>query len=231
MSSRETSIEVVETVNGWPEWTHTAIELISEGGLILLALAVAVAALARRTAGPLATGAAGVAAATAAYAASALLKVAETQPRPCRAIPELEQIAACPPAGDWSLPSNHAVLAAALAVAVGFLAPRLAVAASVLAVLIAASRVALGVHYPHDVVTGLTLGAGVAVVLVLALRAPATRLLAPRASPPPPAPDLGSTRGATSPRRGARRFLRPAPRSWPRAGAGRRRRPRVLRSR
>ncbi len=38
MSSPETYIEVVETVNAWPEWTHTAIEVVSEGGLILLAL-------------------------------------------------------------------------------------------------------------------------------------------------------------------------------------------------
>jgi undecaprenyl-diphosphatase len=52
------------------------------------------------------------------------------------------------------------------------------VPAIALAVLVAASRVALGVHYPHDVVTGLSLGAGIAVVLVGVLRAPATRLAA-----------------------------------------------------
>ncbi len=178
MSSRQTYIEVVETVGAWPSWTHTAIEAVSEGGLILFGLTMVVAVLVRRTSGSTATGAAGVAAVAVAYAASALLKLAETQPRPCRTISEVEQIASCPPPGDWSLPSNHAVLAAALAVAVGFLAPRLAVPALVLAGLIAAARVALGVHYPHDVVTGLTLGAGVTFVLVLALRAPTTRLLA-----------------------------------------------------
>ncbi len=179
MSSRETYIEVVETVGAWPSWTHTAIEVVSEGGLILLGLTMVVAALARRTSRSMATGVAGVAAVTVAYAASALLKLAETQPRPCRTISEVEQIAGCPPPGDWSLPSNHAVLAAALAVAVGFLAPRLAVPSLVLAGLIAAARVALGVHYPHDVVTGLVLGAGLAFVLVYTLRAPATRLLRP----------------------------------------------------
>jgi len=178
MTSRETYVEVVRTVAEWPEWTHTAIELLSEGGLILLALAIAVTAIARRTWGSLATAAAGVAATTVAYMTSALLKLAETQPRPCQTIPGLERIAACPPPGDWSLPSNHAVLAAALAVVVGFLAPRLIVPAVVLAGLVAASRVALGVHYPHDVVTGLTVGAGIAFVLVLALSGPATRSLA-----------------------------------------------------
>ncbi len=178
MTSRETYIEVVQTVGDWPAWTHTTIELVSEGGLILLALTIAATALARRTAGSLATAATGLAATCVAYTAGALLKLAESQPRPCQTISGLERIAACPSAGDWSLPSNHAVLAAALAVVVGFLAPRLIVPAAVLAVLVAASRVALGVHYPHDVVTGLTLGAGVAFVLVLASRAAATRLLA-----------------------------------------------------
>jgi undecaprenyl-diphosphatase len=178
MTSRETYIEVVRTVADWPGWTHTTLELVSEGGLVLLVLTLAVTALARRTAGSLATAALGLAATCVAYMASALLKLAETQPRPCHAISGLERIAACPPPGDWSLPSNHAVLAAALAVGVGFLAPRLAVPAMVVAVLVAATRVALGVHYPHDVVTGLTLGAGIAGVLLLVLRAPATRVAA-----------------------------------------------------
>jgi undecaprenyl-diphosphatase len=178
MTSRETYIDVVRTVGDWPAWTHTAIELVSEGGLVLLALAITVTVLARRTAGSLATAATGLAAVAVAYTTSALLKLAETQPRPCQTISGLERIAACPPPSDWSLPSNHAVLAAALAVVVGFLAPRLAVPAILLAVLVAASRVALGVHYPHDVVTGLSLGAGIAAALVLVLRARATRLAA-----------------------------------------------------
>jgi undecaprenyl-diphosphatase len=188
MTSRETYVEVVRTVAEWPEWTHTAIELLSEGGLILLALAIAVTAIARRTSGSLATAAAGVAATTVAYMTSALLKLAETQSRPCQTISGLERIAACPPPGDWSLPSNHAVLAAALAVVVGFLAPRLIVPAVVLALLVAASRVALGVHYPHDVITGLTVGAGIAFVLVLALRGPATRSLAALSAAAPDRP-------------------------------------------
>ena len=178
MTSRETSIEVVRTVGDWPAWTHTTIELVSEGGLVLLALAIAVTVLARRTAGSLVTAATGVAAVAVAYTAGALLKLAESQSRPCQTISGLERIAACPPPGDWSLPSNHAVLAAALAVVVGSLAPRLAVPAMVVAVLVAASRVALGVHYPHDVVTGLTLGAGIAAALLLGLRGPATRVAA-----------------------------------------------------
>jgi undecaprenyl-diphosphatase len=98
------------------------------------------------------------------YGASETLKVLEEQSRPCQAL-AVEVIAACPPARDWSLPSNHATIAGALAAAVVALWPRGAVAAVPLALLVAASRVALGVHYPHDALTGLALGgAGVALV-------------------------------------------------------------------
>jgi undecaprenyl-diphosphatase len=43
------------------------------------------------------------------------------------------------------------------------------------ALLVGASRVALGVHYPHDVVDGLVLGPLVVLVAVLVLRRPAGR--------------------------------------------------------
>jgi membrane-associated phospholipid phosphatase len=50
----------------------------------------------------------------------------------------------CPGAGDWSLPSNHATLAAALATAVVVVQPRLWAWAVPIAALVAASRVAAG---------------------------------------------------------------------------------------
>ena len=76
------------------------------------------------------------------------------------------------PTGGWSFPSGHAQVAAALW---GWLAyevrkaPRAAVRLWLLALLIAASRPYLGVHYPHDVGVGFLLGAaqvGLAVALV-----------------------------------------------------------------
>ncbi len=171
MTSRQLYEEVVRAVETWPAWAHTATEVITEGGLILLALMLACAALRRRDARTLVRVALGLAATASAYVVSALLKLAEAQPRPCRALPELETVAACPAAGDWSLPSNHAVIAAGLAVAAAATTPRLAPLAAILALAVAASRVALGVHYPHDVTTGLLLGAvGVAALLVLTRR-------------------------------------------------------------
>lgn len=179
MTSRETYVEVVRAVDEWPGWSHTAIALISEGGLLLLALGVVGAAARRhnRDRRAVAMAVTGLAATAVAYSLSALLKLSEAQARPCRAIADLETIATCPPAGDWSLPSNHAVIAAGLAVALTAVAPRIAPTAGLLALLVGASRVALGVHYPHDVATGLLLGAVVVAVLVLLTRAPASRLL------------------------------------------------------
>ena len=176
MTSRELYEDVVRTVDAWPTWAHTTVEVLTEGGLVLLAIVLVVTVLRRRDARTLVTAALGLAATLCAYVVSALLKLAEAQPRPCRALPELETVAACPPPGDWSLPSNHAVIAAGLAVAVSATAPRLAPLAVLLAAAVAASRVALGVHYPHDVMTGLGVGVVVVAALLMATRRAAPRL-------------------------------------------------------
>lgn len=99
----------------------------------------------------------------------ALLKLAVREDRPCRTlrVPTLE---ACPGPGDWSFPSNHAALAAAAAVALVFVSRRLGAIALVAAVLMAASRVWVGVHYPHDVLAGVAVGASVAFVTARAVR-------------------------------------------------------------
>ncbi|MEK8174643.1 phosphatase PAP2 family protein [Streptomyces sp. M19] len=78
-----------------------------------------------------------------------------------------------PGANDWSFPSNHATIAAAATVALLVADRRLAAAVAVpAALLMAASRVWIGVHYPHDVAAGLLLGALVGWLLArLAVRA------------------------------------------------------------
>ncbi|MET8328420.1 phosphatase PAP2 family protein [Streptomyces sp. NPDC005181] len=82
----------------------------------------------------------------------------------------------CPPTGDWSFPSNHAATAGTAAVALAFVRPRVAWTTVPLALLMAFSRVFVGVHYPHDVVAGLLMGASVAALVIVLLSGPARSL-------------------------------------------------------
>jgi undecaprenyl-diphosphatase len=177
--SPELARATVQEVAGWPGWAHTGVELVSEGGLVALALLLAVAAWRRRArAASVATALLAGTGVVAALGVSEALKAAVTQDRPCRTVPGLTALVECPPLGDWSLPSNHATLAAALAAAVVLLAPAWWPAAVSVGLLAGASRVALGVHYPHDVVDGLVLGPVVVMVVAVLLRHPVTRITA-----------------------------------------------------
>ncbi|WP_098956976.1 phosphatase PAP2 family protein [Pseudonocardia sp. N23] len=91
--------------------------------------------------------------------------------RPCAAMPDAQVLLPC--STDYSMPSDHAVIAGALVVGLWILQRRLGVVAAVLALLLAFSRVYVGVHYPTDVAVGLLFGAAVAAAVVLGLRGPA----------------------------------------------------------
>lgn len=75
-----------------------------------------------------------------------------------------------PPVGKWepgkgkSMPSRHTVSAVSIAIAVMYVVPNPVVWAGmiVLSILIAASRVVAGLHYPSDVAAGIALAAGIA---------------------------------------------------------------------
>lgn len=102
------------------------------------------------------------------------VKAAVAEPRPCQVHPGAAQWSRCPPAGDWSFPSNHSVFAGALAVTVVALAVFvgrywLATLGVVTGVAIAVSRVILGVHFWWDVVAGLALGGAVAATALMVL--------------------------------------------------------------
>ena len=177
--SPELARATVREVAGWPDWAHTGVELVSEGGLVVLALLLAVAAWRRRArASSVATALLAGAGVVVALGVSEALKTAMTQDRPCRTVSGLTALAECPPPGDWSLPSNHATLAAALATAVVLLAPAWWRVAVPIALAVAAARVGLGVHYPHDVIDGLVLGPAIVGGVVLLLHRPATRMSA-----------------------------------------------------
>ncbi len=106
-----------------------------------------------------------------AYLASELVKVIVREGRPCAA-GDMDTVLTCPTGGDWSWPSNHSVIAAAIATACILALPRarrLVGLVGVLAAVEAFSRVAAGVHYAHDVLSGLALGLVVTTATVLAL--------------------------------------------------------------
>lgn len=79
---------------------------------------------------------------------------------------------------DPSFASDHAVMAGAAAVGLLLSCRRLGLVAVPFALLLAADRVYVGVHYPVDVVAGLALGGLVAAAVQLLAR-PVTRLLEP----------------------------------------------------
>ncbi|MFE9725743.1 phosphatase PAP2 family protein [Streptomyces sp. NPDC005794] len=104
-----------------------------------------------------------------AFGVDSLLKLAVHEDRPCQRLHVLT-LEACPVPGDWSFPSNHAALASAAAVALLLVSRRLGLLALAAAVLMGASRVWVGVHYPHDVLIGFVVGALVALLAIWAVR-------------------------------------------------------------
>lgn len=65
---------------------------------------------------------------------------------------------------DLSFPSDHAVMAGAVAAGMWLVSQRLGAVASTAALLMAFARVYIGAHYPRDVLAGLLVGALVTVV-------------------------------------------------------------------
>jgi membrane-associated phospholipid phosphatase len=72
-------------------------------------------------------------------------------------------------AADNGFPSDHAVIAGALATGIVLCSWRWGVLAVLIALLLAFARVYVGVHYPNDVAVGLALGAVVAAAMVMGL--------------------------------------------------------------
>ncbi|HEX6651271.1 MAG TPA: phosphatase PAP2 family protein [Thermoleophilaceae bacterium] len=66
---------------------------------------------------------------------------------------------------DWSFPSDHATAAFAIAVALLLRHRKAGILAIVMAVTLCVARVAVGTHYPGDVLAGALLGSAAALVL------------------------------------------------------------------
>jgi undecaprenyl-diphosphatase len=129
---------------------------------------------------------AALAAMTAALVAEALtvfLKSVTERARPPLADPAIQALVSLP--DSTSFPSGHAATAFAAATAVGVLHPRLRLPLLALAVMVALSRVYLGVHFWSDVVVGSLLGIVIGLVtarlLQRARREPQERVPSPGA--------------------------------------------------
>ncbi len=85
-----------------------------------------------------------------------LIKSWVARPRPCHVLPDVHELAGC--GKMFSLPSNHAVNAAAAAALLAVLFPRTRWPLGILVAIGGLSRVYLGAHYPTDVLAGWCLG-------------------------------------------------------------------------
>ncbi len=115
-----------------------------------------------------------------------LLAIAVNQPigrlvheaRPYAVLPHV--LVLVPRSHDFSFPSDHAVMAGAVAAGVWLVSRRLGLVAVAFALLMAFTRVYVGAHFPLDVVAGLLVGAVVVLVghrlLLPLLRALVVRL-------------------------------------------------------
>ncbi|MCB5170400.1 phosphatase PAP2 family protein [Streptomyces bambusae] len=172
--------DVIEFAHDTPGWFQTLAEVWTEAGLLLFggmfvflwwrARRLDDGALALAVLAPLAT--------AVGYVASESLKSVVDEDRPCRAVAgALAPLVECPPVGDWSFPSNHSAIAGAAAIALAMTVGRLALLTVPMALLMAFSRVFVGVHYPHDVAMGLILGGSMAALAMVALTGPTSRIV------------------------------------------------------
>lgn len=103
------------------------------------------------------------------------LVAAIAEPRPYTVLPGV--LVLVTRSADPSFPSDHAVMAGAVAVGVLIANRRLGLITLVLAVLMALTRVYVGAHFPLDVAAGLVVGAAVAMASYLVAAPLASRLV------------------------------------------------------
>lgn len=97
---------------------------------------------------------------------SLTLKMTISRDRPFRKYTDIEKLSQ---AGSSSFPSGHTLEAFAIAVALSISFPRKKIILPVFAwaVLVAYSRMALGVHYPSDVIGGIIVGSFIGFIIPL----------------------------------------------------------------
>jgi membrane-associated phospholipid phosphatase len=168
----------VNTFSRHTTWLHTPARLYAEYGVVLFA-AILLASwwLARRSGDPRRVAVAVWApfATLVAVGLNQVISNAVTEPRPFTVL--AHALVLVPRSTDYSFPSDHAVMAGAIAIGVWMADRRLGLITCVLAIAMAATRVYVGVHFPLDVVAGLAVGAVIAALSTVAVRPLLTRLI------------------------------------------------------
>jgi len=144
-------------------WLHAPVRLFTEYGVVVFAALLLLSWWLARGERDLARVAAAVwapAGALLAVGVNQLVAGEVSEPRPYAVLPHV--LLLVPRSGDPSFPSDHAVMAGAVAAGVLLAHRRLGLAAAALALVMAFSRVYVGAHFPLDVLAGLALGAAVA---------------------------------------------------------------------
>jgi undecaprenyl-diphosphatase len=183
--AQETWFGAVNHVARLTPWLHAPARLFADYGVVLFAgLLLASWLLTRRTGDLRRTAAAlwaplGV---LVAIGVNQVLVAAVAEPRPYTALPHALVLVSH--SSDYGFPSDHAVMAGAVAVGVLLADRRLGLVAAVLAVLMALTRVYVGAHFPLDVAAGLAVGATVALASYRAARPLFTRFVVVLAGTP-----------------------------------------------
>ena len=159
-------------------WLHGLVAGYAKYGVVLFAVLLLVGWWRARRRGPAQVGAVLWA------GAGTLLAVALNQPlangfheaRPYTDHPQILVLASR--TADYGFPSDHAVMAGAVAAGLWLADRRLGLVAATAALLMAFARVYVAAHYPHDVAAGLAFGALVVGLGWLALGGPTRRAVA-----------------------------------------------------
>ncbi|MFF5503115.1 phosphatase PAP2 family protein [Streptomyces roseolus] len=212
-------LDVLDFAHSTPHWFQWLAEVWTELGLLLFGALFLAGWWRSRTGSSLAMAVAFLAPLATAfgYVVSEALKSLIDEERPCRAVAGAPAaLIDCPVYGDWSFPSNHSTIAGAAAIALALSWRGIAWLTVPMAILMAFSRVFVGVHYPHDVTAGLLLGGLVAFLFMRAARRPMTALVETARSSRSAAVVWCAGRGPATP---AHASARPERRSRARHGA------------